>query len=94
VHILGHRRAELIKILADHYDTNTSCFFNSCVESAILRRWQDMEVIIIIGIIAGVVTIILIILVNGELKFEMAIFDLSILFLEDRSQIIPCFVMS
>jgi len=84
MHILGHIRAELIQILADHYDTNTSSFFNSCVESAILRRWQDMEVIIIVGIIAGVVTIIMLILVNVELKFKTAIFDLSILSLEDR----------
>merc|ERR1712226_200915 len=85
---VGHRFAEVIKVLADHYDTDSGSFLDCCVKSAILGSWQDMEVITIVMVI-----IPMIINISIKLQFEVAILDICILLLVSRALTFPCNVI-
>merc|ERR1719195_1348968 len=79
----------------DHHDTNSGSFLDSCVKSAILGSWQNMEVLIIVRIVTRVLAfIVMIISISIKFQLEVAILDLCILLLVSRALTLPCNVIN
>jgi len=92
---VGHRWAEVFQVLAYHDDANSGSFLDSCVKSAILGSWQDMEVLIFVRIVTRVLTIIVMIIsISIQLQLKVAILDLCILLLVSRALTLPCNVIN
>jgi hypothetical protein len=88
---MGHVFAKFIKISAYHSHSDSGSFLDSLVEGAILWRWQDMEVVMIIVVI---VRIIIAMSAFSQFEQEVAIFERNVLFLEIRGKILPCVIIS
>jgi len=92
VHIFtGHVISEHVQLILDHCDSNSGSFLDSSVESSILGSWQHMEVTLFM-----IITVITVIELRTffQLQHELAIFDICVLFHENRVHFLPSLIVS
>jgi hypothetical protein len=74
---MGHVIAPILKISADHYQSDSGSLLDRSVETAILWHWQHMEVVILfLRLVAGVLVLVLLLrmlIIIGLLVFRLLI---------------------